>query len=307
MTISIRRFVWNDLQALLELAYPDDKENPKQTDQMRSRLTAELHQPRSDPARNVLLAERNGRLNAYAKIDLEINIYRAVLWIHVKPKNRRTGVASALFDVVSDYSKTVGVKKLHVPIHVHDPATVAFLSASGMRPVRNYWRMRTTVANWNNFSMASRHLTPRVKVQPFRPDADMALLTDLQNLAFSDSWGFSPNSVEEVRKRFDIPGYGPEGVIFLALEDEFVAYAWTAMPPGGQADLGEISMTGVSPDHRVKGLGRQVVSGAIRNLAQRGAYNVELEVDSENEAALSLYGKFGFQRVSEIVWYELLL
>lgn len=274
---------------------------------MRSRLTAHLHQPRSDPAKNVLLAEQNGRPIAYAKIDLEINIHRAVLWIHVEPENRRTGVASALFDVVSDYSKTVGIKKLHVPEHVRDPASTAFLSASGMRPVRNYWRMRTTVTDDDNFFIDYRHLHPRVKVLPFHPDTDMELLTDLQNLAFSDSWGFSPNSVEEVRGKFDIPGYGPEGVIFLAVEDEFVAYAWTAMPPSGHPNLGEISMTGVSPDHRVRGLGRQIVSAAIRNLAQRGACNVELEVDSENEAALSLYGKFGFQRVSEIVWHELRL
>lgn len=272
---------------------------------MRSRLTAELHQPRSDPAKNVLLAEKNGQLIAYAKIDLEINIHRAVLWIYVEPSNRRTGVASALFNMVSDYSKTIGVKKLHVPEHVRDPATAAFLSASGMRPVRNYWRMRTTVTNANTLFMAYHQFQPRVKVQPFYPDTDMELLTDLQNLAFSDSWGFSPNNVEEVRKKFDMPGYGPEGVVFLAVEDEFVAYAWTAMPPSGQVCVGEISMTGVSPDHRVQGLGRQVVSAAIRNLAQRGAHNIELEVDSKNEPALSLYSKFGFQRVSKIIWYEL--
>jgi ribosomal protein S18 acetylase RimI-like enzyme len=63
-------------------------------------------------------------------------------------------------------------------------------------------------------------------------------------------------------------------------------------------------MLGVDPDHRKKGVGKQVLVTGLSYLKDKGIDVVELTTDSENEAARRLYYSMGFQEQSVTKWYE---
>jgi ribosomal protein S18 acetylase RimI-like enzyme len=69
---------------------------------------------------------------------------------------------------------------------------------------------------------------------------------------------------------------------------------------GVGAGEGRVGMLGRMPSYRGRGLGAHLIAEALRLLAERGAHDVTLDVESENERALSLYRHFGFDVVSRL-------
>ena len=55
----------------------------------------------------------------------------------------------------------------------------------------------------------------------------------------------------------------------------------------------------VAPEHRATGLGRALVTAALDRCRERGFTTCQLEVRSDNTAALKLYQSLGFAPVSE--------
>ncbi|WP_157961570.1 ribosomal protein S18-alanine N-acetyltransferase [Acuticoccus kandeliae] len=65
------------------------------------------------------------------------------------------------------------------------------------------------------------------------------------------------------------------------------------------ADEGEVLTMAVHPRHRRAGIGRLLLNAALRHLYAARVTEVFLEVDPQNEAALSLYRSAGFVKVGE--------
>jgi ribosomal-protein-alanine N-acetyltransferase len=60
-------------------------------------------------------------------------------------------------------------------------------------------------------------------------------------------------------------------------------------------DEAHITLIGIHPNYRRRGLGEAMVFALLRSAWQRGMARATLEVRASNRAALSLYEKFGFQ------------
>jgi [ribosomal protein S18]-alanine N-acetyltransferase len=76
---------------------------------------------------------------------------------------------------------------------------------------------------------------------------------------------------------------------------EVVGYAGAfLMPP--DADVQTIA---VRPDRQGAGIASRLLSELIAGVAAGGATHLMLEVRADNAAALALYGRFGFARISE--------
>lgn len=82
-----------------------------------------------------------------------------------------------------------------------------------------------------------------------------------------------------------------------------IATAGPAREPAGfviaqlAADEAEILSLGVAPQWQRMGLGRRLIEGLIRAARRAEARRLFLEVSTDNEAALRLYGKLDFRRV----------
>ena len=102
-----------------------------------------------------------------------------------------------------------------------------------------------------------------------------------------DPWGPAAFWAELARPetRHYVVAYAPGGV---------VGYAGL-MAAGGDADVQTVA---VSPAAQGSGVGRLLLTDLLDEAARRRCRDVLLEVRADNEAALALYDRFGFERIA---------
>ena len=98
-----------------------------------------------------------------------------------------------------------------------------------------------------------------------------------------------------------------EGILFLRRGDETAGYCWTCIAPTATGVRGRIAMIGVVPDFRGQGLSKSILAAGMNYLVSLGAQDIVLEVDSGNTPAIRLYNSMGFQKISDLHWFELAL
>ena len=100
----------------------------------------------------------------------------------------------------------------------------------------------------------------------------------------------------EAVRNFHMGNWANGGVQFFALDGERVV-GWADVIPYGmptirhRANLG----IGVLPEHRGRGLGRQLLEATIREALLKRIFRIELEVRMDNANAIRLYEKCGFE------------
>lgn len=68
---------------------------------------------------------------------------------------------------------------------------------------------------------------------------------------------------------------------------------------------GGIFGLGIKPENRGLGLGRELLIGSVERLIDLGAKKIFLQVDADNENALSLYKSVGFEETHSMVYHKL--
>lgn len=79
-----------------------------------------------------------------------------------------------------------------------------------------------------------------------------------------------------------------------------VEYCGTIQGIRDISGVGAIQNFGVTPEHRGRGLGTQLMAASLAGFASAGIRRVYLEVTAQNEAAIRLYRRLGFVRVRTI-------
>lgn len=263
-------------------------------------LAERLARPNFSPEEHLLVVEADGKIIGYTEITSEPGIGRTVFDCLVHPRRRRQGVASRLLARAMKRSRAMGASVAQVSIDEAANAGMALLSRAGFRFARRFIEMRLDFYN--------ARLT-HVKEGPFTIRKlhfdESEKLTRIQNRSFAGSWGFHPNTDEEIRYRLTLDGGGPEDVIMAYRDQKPVAYCWTrALLQADGTRKGEIHMLGVDPDFRNQDIGREILLRGLLDLKRRGLRLVDLTVDEENHAARQLYESLGFRSHATSVWYE---
>ena len=117
-------------------------------------------------------------------------------------------------------------------------------------------------------------------------DIDAALAIEQE--LFPDAWSVETFWAELARV--------PETRHYLEADDDgaIVGYAGL-MTVGRQADVQTVA---VAPDRQGQNLGATLLRAIVDEATARGCTEVLLEVRVDNEAALHLYDKVGFERIS---------
>ena len=295
----IRKFEWADLEAITclfnDIGGMRGTSRELDTDAVKGMLSV----PGCDPERHCFIVEDGGNPVGYSLVAYEEPISRAVASGGVLQEHRGKGIGRALMRRVVEHAEELGVGSLHVEAGVTHSDTQHLLSSHGMDVVKSLWKMR-----WQQKEVPEVNLPAGFATRSFVMGQDEQVLTDLQNVAFGENWGFSPNTVEQIRVRVKHNSGGPESIIFITEDGKPAAYNWTMFFADEREPNGVIAMTGVHPEYRGRGIGRAVVTAGIAHLVERGANFVDLEVESENTPARELYLKLGFRKVGRSVWYE---
>lgn len=297
--MTIRRFRWSDVEGLANIFNEIGGLSGTAKAYTPQSLGEMLSQPGCHPEQHCFVAEADGILTGYMLVTYEQPISRAVGSGGVLQDHRGNGIGRALLSSAIEHSANLGVDVLHVETSACSHDAQHILTSEGFVVVKQFWQMR-----WEDHPIPDVSLPSDFAVRPLIAGQDDEALTFLQNTAFGENWGFSPNTVEQIRARIHQNMGGPEGILLITECGKPAAYNWTMLAVDGANSTGRISMTGVHPNYRGRGLGRAVVAAGIAHLVHRGAAAVELEVDSDNTPARELYLKLGFQRVSKTIWYE---
>ncbi len=297
---SIRPFAWSDLSSWTSLVNDLDGTDGAAAAVPVAYKRLFLSQPAVDAEENCFVAEVADECAGMARVAPEPAIGRAVAEIAVLPRHRRRGVGRQLLDRVMERTGDLGLGVLHIQVSVHSRGGRFLLEDSGFYAVRRYWRLTAGLDG-----IEAPTLPPEFSIRPFELGRDERTLTDVQNEAFSQSWGFAPNTVEQIAARVRLRPWEPDGILLLEDRGEVCGYNWTHRPSEQDPPSGVIGMTGVRPGHRRRGLGRIIVSAGMAYLRRRGAGAVRLEVDHSNKPARELYLSLGFDLADETVWYEL--
>ena len=110
---------------------------------------------------------------------------------------------------------------------------------------------------------------------------------------------------EEVRRTIDLDyslelwtnalGSNPERQTFIALEQNQLVGFYRIGPEMERPSTGHLFSLYVSPNFGGQGIGSKLLSEALTELQDRGFPEVSLWVFADNQAALGLYRKFGFE------------
>jgi ribosomal protein S18 acetylase RimI-like enzyme len=285
---TIRSFEWGDLPTLAALQQANDGD-----------VERWLRQPNLQPERDCILAYAGDEPIGYAYLMVETTISRGVL-ISGTAEGAGASVARALLGEAAAAARALGLGVLQVDVPEADSVARLLCEESTMRYIRTHHHMRRDGNETVDVAMPAGAATRLASRD------DVAAVTELQNAAFTGSWGYAPNTEEEIRYRiFDLPSEAPDPVVLLEIDGHLMAYCWNHRD--SPTSPGIVGMVGVWPDQQGKGYGKMVTGAGINHLLGMGARPVEISVDSENPPAIRVYENVGFSLDWRSFWYELAL
>lgn len=299
----IRNYRPEDFDALVQLVAQMGKRGGSSFSISAQDVIEGLGRPNHFPEENLFIAEKAGDIVGYVDVMAELNIGRVVLGCLVHPESRGNGVATKLIERAIDRARELGVKRVHVNIPEKSMTARELFVEMDFRFIRHFLELK--------LDLSEVHLPNLERIGPryrHMKVGEEEKLVQVQNRSFADTWGFNPNTVEEIVYRIGLPNCSPEDVILACDGDTVIGYCWTriygAEDGVTRGDKGRIYMLGVHPDHRGTGIGKEVLLAGLSYLKGKGLGMVELTVDSENKAARALYRSAGFGIRARSLWYE---
>lgn len=267
-------------------------------------IAEQLRRPNYCPRQDLFVVEVGNVIVAYMDIGVELAIRRVVLDCAVHPEHRGKGLATKLFTRAVNRIKKLGVEAIHVNIKQDNMVAGKMLTGLGFGLVRQFLELRLDIGGVDGLG-----IHPAVEWRYLQPGQEDEL-TKLQNRAFAGMWGYNPNTIETVAFRINLSTCSRQDIVLAYDEDKAVGCCWTGIGcEEGIPSLrkGRIHMLGVDPNHRGKGIGRELMVVGLARLRDRGLMVAELTVDSENKAAYALYQALGFGLQARTLWYEKLI
>ena len=285
---------------LVEFVAAQHSPAKEQYDLCRGTFQGVLGQPGLEPTENCLVLEQSGQIKGLALVFQELPIDRSVIEVMTSPDLAGSPEELELLRlaVARAGDLGVGVAQICVP---PDSGRGEVLEKLGFSLVRTYLDML-----WNQDELPDLELPRGFSVRSFQK-GDTPLLTQVQNDAFTGSWGFSPNTEEQIEYRTHMANTSKPGILFLFEGVNPAGYCWTVMVPAESGVRGMIGMIGVVPQYRGKGVSRHILQAGMKHLRSIGHSEIGLEVDGNNDPAVRLYKSTGFEILSERHWFERVL
>ena len=293
----ILSFTADKLPALLDFVESCSSWGEQGRDLGRKTFEQILGQPGLDLLSHCFLLEEGGTVLGYCLVNHEGPISRMVLEPKVAPQVQGTSSERELILQAFSRAEEHGPGVVHVCVQIPSPAA-SFLTKQGFAPVRSYDDMV-----WDHEDLPSNDIPAGFTVRSFKP-GDAALLTEVQNSAFAASWGFCPNTVEQIEYRSSMVNMSHQGICFILDGQKAAGYCWTCLVPVNGSLRGVIGMIGVIPDYRGKGISRSILIAGMEALRSQNVADIGLQVDNSNTPGVRLYTSVGFQKVGELNWLE---
>lgn len=265
-------------------------------------IREDLGQPNYSPEQDLFLIEVSEKVVGYMDIRPETSIRRVILDCFIVPEYRRKGLATKLFSYARQRAKALEAKVVHVHIRQDNVVAQRALAKLGFHLVRRFHELRLDLAEIRLTKTA-----PSFPIRHFQTGEENKLV-EIQNRSFAGTWGYSTNTIEEIRYRCSMSNTSLEGILLAYKGERPIGYCWTRIEreeePLADESRGQIFMLGVEPSYRNKGIGKELLLAGLSYLKGKRLRFAQLTVDSENTAAMALYRSIGFEIRDSGLWYE---
>ena len=298
MTISLKfnLFSWKNINDYINILNEIENDNETGNKYSFNNVKETLSYPSFDEEKNLFIISDNYfKKIGILSISEEKQIYRAIADIKILKQYKNQVIQSKIIIKALELVKNSPIRVLHIQVNQNDKLMQFSLKQNKFTKIKTYLNMELNKLFDNNAK-----LPEGFHFSDFILNSNEKDLTLLQNKIFKNSWGFCPNTIEEVSYRINMHNTNPKGIIIITNNYEYVGYNWTTL----ENNFGKISMTGVHPEFRTIGLGKILVIQGVKYLLDKKYSTVKLEVDSLNSKAIHLYNKIGFEKKSELWWYE---
>jgi len=214
--------------------------------------------------------------------------------LRIHPAHRRRGHGRLLFAAAVGRvaARAEATISLHVPTHL--PGSVAFAHAVGLTYRSTLWQFRLAAGT----AVPDPRVPTGVVLRSWTDDLDVEAF-----VAFADAaWQGHPTplglTAKLARLVAELPSFDPAGICLVsdrAAPDHPIAFAKAEIRlDDAGVPTGWIGQIAVLPAYRGRGLGRMLLEWSVAYLRRRGALDIDLAVEAENELALGLYRRTGF-------------
>jgi mycothiol synthase len=270
---------------------------PEGREQRRQTFRENIEQPGLAPTENCLILEQSDQIQGYCLIHWEPLIGRAVLGPDIAPDVAGTPLERELVRRAVARAETLQAEVAHLCL-AQGSNRQQLLEEEGFSLVRDYWDML-----WDHTPLPEVKPPEGFNIRPFQ-SGDSPALTQVQNDAFTGSWGFSPNTVDQIDYRVGLSNTSHQGIQLLLEEDRTAGYCWTIIVPANGQTKGIIGMIGIAPEYRGRGISKPILIAGMRYLLSAGVAEIGLHVDGSNSPAIRLYQSVGFDRIGGLNWFE---
>ncbi|MFH1925153.1 MAG: GNAT family N-acetyltransferase [Chloroflexota bacterium] len=302
-TYNIRNYRPSDFDEYVNLHIEAEKIDRSGLCTSRQTLREYLERPLYNPEKDLFIAESSGKIVGFLNIKTEMITRRVLLDCLVHPQHRRKSLAKRLLEQATQRARELEVEVMHVNVLEANTAAREILSRFGFSIVRQFLEMSLSLSEAKLPDTLNSEFTLRYLQQ-----GEEKRLADVQNCCFTDTWGFNPNTPQEIAYALNLSGASAEDVVLIYDGARPVGYCWTKINCEKSTETGKekgrIFMLGVDPDYRSRGIGRLALQAGLSYLEDKSIRVAELTVDSENPAAFSLYKSFGFQVTARSLYYE---
>lgn len=231
------------------------------------------------------VAHRGGALAGFCTLDSgrDMELCGAVHADH-----RRRGIGRALLAAALDESRRLGRERALVICEDASAAGVALLTATGA--TRAFAEHRMDLAELCHAPPADDRLVVARATPPDAAEVAHVIAVSMKD-AEERARAEVARDLESATNRYYLSRL--EGAAVGSLKIAFGR---------GKAYIYGFS---VLPEHRRRGLGRQMLGGVIEALRAEGHQHIALEVESENAPAIGLYRAMGFSVTTTYGYYEI--
>jgi mycothiol synthase len=166
----------------------------------------------------------------------------------------------------------------------------------GYTAARTLWQLRRPLTD-----LPAAPVPAGVAIRPFVPGQDEDAWLAVNAAAFAGHPEQGRWTRRDLAAREAEPWFDPAGFLLAERTGAVIGYHWTKVHPDG---LGEVYVLGVDPAAQGLRLGPALLAAGLLYLTRRGAPTVLLYVEGDNEKALGLYRRFGFERYDRDVQYR---
>ncbi len=270
------------------------------------------HLERCDPVTDILIAERDGRIVGYSRVEWQDTNDGERWYVGIcliEPGSRRQGIGRVMLDW-SERQRIDNARRhrgsvddpggrpsfLTTSVMAGDPGATTLVESLGYEPFRTFFTMRRPTLD----DIAEAAMPDGLEIRPIPAvAAEMRRVFDADHEAFRDHFGWAEGGDETFAAILEDPSTDP-ALWVVAFDGDHVAGAILngLHPRPGEPGATDPWLDSVftSQRYRRRGLARALMAHSLRLLRDLGHDRAYLGVDASNaNDALGLYRSAGFE------------